>query len=119
MNTITDTEENDTEAASREAADRRDAWLLRAGAELWKAVVAEAEHPSEDTRAALQSVRLALDCARRLRGAGGMPEAGRRTLEAECADAADAQADALCRWCLGRGLNASCDWGEQWGDTLQ
>jgi len=100
-----------------EAADQRDAWVLRAGAELWKAVAAEGK-PAQDTREALQAVRLALDCARRLRCAGEVSDARRRVLELACAQAEAAQIQALRRWCLGRGLSAGRDWGEQWGETL-
>ena len=116
MDTIISTEEN-REEKERKAADQRDAWVLRAGAALWKAVTAEVE-PAEDTREALQAVRLALDCARRLRCAGDISAARRGTLEAECMQAEASQIQALRQWCLGRGLSAARDWGEQWGETI-
>ena len=96
----------------------REAWVLRAGAELWKAVVAEAENPAADTQAALAAVRLALDCARRLRCAGGISEAVRDELEAECDNAAESQILALQQWGRGRGMHWESEWGTQWGETL-
>ena len=98
--------------------DMRDAWVLRAGAELWKAVIAEAGSPAEDTQKALEAVRCALDCARRLRCAGDVPQAILLLLEAECTQAADEQTAALQQWNKGRGLNWNEDWGTQWGETL-
>ena len=70
--------------------DMRDAWVLRAGAELWKAVIAEADHPAEDTQKALAAVRYALDCARFLRCAEAITEPERSALAAEAAQAAEA-----------------------------
>jgi hypothetical protein len=99
--------------------DVREAWALRAGAELWKAVIAEADRPAEDTQQALEAVRHALDCARRLRCAGDIPSAARRALEAECDDAADRQRMALQHWGRGRGMTWEKEWGTQWGETLQ
>ena len=99
--------------------DAREAWILRAGAELWKAVVAEAGQPAEDTQNALSAVREALDCARRLRCCS--PEVTpkqRRMLSEECDRAAEAQLLALRAWGKGRGLRWDEDWGMQWGETL-
>lgn len=95
--------------------DAQEAWLLRAGAELWKAVVAEAQSPAADTQAALAAVRHALDCARRLRRAG---EHERAALLEQCAQATRSQMIALQQWGRGRGLNWDDDWGTQWGETL-
>lgn len=99
--------------------DTREAWVLRAGAELWKAVVAEADSPAEDTQDALAAVRAALDCARRLRCC---PQEAtheeRLTLSDECDQAADAQLLALRRWGQGRGQQWDEDWGTQWGEEL-
>ncbi len=95
--------------------DAREAWLLRAGAELWKAVVSEAESPAPDTQIALAAVRHALDCARRLRRAGEQEHAA---LLEECAQATHNQVWALQQWGRGRGLNWDEDWGTQWGETL-
>jgi len=95
--------------------DAREAWLLRAGAELWKAVVAEAERPAEDTQTALAAVRHALDCARRLRRAG---EHEHVALLEQCAQATKNQMLALQQWGRGRGLNWDDEWGTQWGETL-
>ncbi len=95
--------------------DAREAWLLRAGAELWKAVVAEAEHPAADTQAALAAVRHALNCARRLRRAGELEHV---VLLEQCAQATKNHALALQQWGRGRGLNWDADWGTQWGETL-
>ncbi len=99
--------------------DAREAWVLRAGAELWKAVIAEAESPAEDTQEALAAVRAALYCARRLRGCPqeAAPEE-RRLLSAECARAADAQLLALRQWGQKRGQHWDEDWGTQWGEAL-
>jgi hypothetical protein len=104
--------------SSKHKEDAREAWALRAGAELWKAVIAEAASPAEDTQKALEAVRHALDCARRLRCAGEIPAALRRALEAECDEAADRQRAALQRWGRGRGMTWGKDWGAQWGETL-
>ena len=98
--------------------DVREAWVLRAGAELWKVVVAEAEHPAADTQIALAAVRLALDCARRLRCAGDISEAARNDLETECDKAAETQMLALQQWGRGRGMHWGSEWGTQWGETL-
>jgi hypothetical protein len=98
--------------------DVRDAWVLRAGAELWKAVVTESGSPSEDTQKALEAVRYALDCARRLRCAGDIPERERVFLSAEAARSAEMQAMALHQWGQGRGLNWEARWGTQWGEAL-
>ncbi len=95
--------------------DAREAWLLRAGAELWKAVVAEAGSPAEDTQIALAAVRHALDCARRLRRA---EEREHVALLEQCAQATKNQMTALQQWGRGRGLNWDDDWGTQWGETL-
>ncbi len=95
--------------------DAWEAWLLRAGAELWKAVVAEAECPAADTQAALAAVRHALNCARRLRRAG---EQEHVALLEQCAQATKNQMMALQQWGQGRGLNWDSDWGTQWGETL-
>ena len=94
--------------------DAREAWLLRAGAELWKAVVAEAECPA-DTQIALAAVRHALDCARCLRRAG---EEEQVALLEQCAQATKKQMLALQQWGCGRGLKWDEDWGTQWGETL-
>ena len=109
-----------TDAQSKDAQeeDVREAWVLRAGAELWKVVVAEAEHPAADTQIALAAVRLALDCARRLRCAGDISEAARNDLETECDNAAEAQMLALQQWGRGRGMQWGTEWGMQWGETL-
>lgn len=99
--------------------DAREAWVLRAGAELWKAVVAEAGDPAEDTQKALFAVRAALDCARRLRCCS--PEIApeeRARLSAECDRAAEAQMLALHTWGRGRGLHWDKNWGTQWGEAL-
>ena len=98
--------------------DKHDAWVLRAGAELWKAVVAEANHPAEDTRLALQAVRAALNAARRLRFAGDVPPSERLALTRLAARAEAAQTQALRRWGQGRGLDWGDDWGERWGEAL-
>ncbi len=98
--------------------DVREAWVLRAGAELWKAVVAEAGKPAEDTQKALEAVRSALDCARRLRCAGNISAAARGELEAECGKAAERQMQALQQWGRGRGLRWEKEWGTRWGETL-
>ena len=98
--------------------DVREAWVLRAGAELWKAVVAESGSPAEDTQKALEAVRSALDCARRLRCAGEIAEQERAVLCAEAARAAERQALALQQWGRGRGLHWGADWGVQWGEAL-
>lgn len=98
--------------------DKREAWVLRAGAELWKAVVAEAGSPAEDTQKALEAVRNALDCARRLRCAGDIPRETWLKLEAECEQASEMQASALQQWGRGRGMDWGEDWGTQWGETL-
>ena len=95
--------------------DAREAWQLRAGAELWKAVVAEAECPAADTQIALAAVRHTLDCARRLRRAG---EHEHVALLEQCAQAEQAQLQSLQQWGKGRGLNWGTDWGTQWGETL-
>ncbi len=99
--------------------DAREAWVLRAGAELWKAVVAEAGHPAEDTQKALAAVRSALDCARRVRCCPPeVPKTQREAISAECDRAAEAQVLALRRWGQGRGLHWDEDWGTQWGESL-
>lgn len=99
--------------------DAREAWALRAGAELWKAVVAEAGNPAEDTQKALFAVRAALDCARRLRCCSPKITAEERhALSAECDCAAEAQVLALRAWGRGRGLHWGEEWGMQWGETL-
>ena len=99
--------------------DAREAWVLRAGAELWKAVVAEAGDPAEDTRKALFAVRAALDCARRLRCCSyGVTAEEHARLSAECERAAEAQMLALRAWGRGRGLRWDDDWGIQWGEAL-
>lgn len=99
--------------------DAREAWVLRAGAELWKAVVAEADAPAKDTQEALSAVRAALDCARRLRCCSPKVTAEERhALSAECDCAAEAQMLALRAWGRGRGLRWDEDWGTQWGETL-
>ncbi len=95
--------------------DAREAWLLRAGAELWKAVVAETEHPAADTQIALAAVRHALDCARRLRRS---EEQEHVALLEQCAQATKSQMMALQQWGRGRGLKWDNDWGTQWGETL-
>ncbi len=99
--------------------DAREAWSLRAGAELWKAVVAEAGNPAEDTQKALSAVRAALDCARRLRCCP--PEITpqeRARLSAECDRAGEDQMLALRAWGHGRGLRWDKEWGTQWGEAL-
>ena len=99
--------------------DAREAWVLRAGAELWKAVIAEAGSPAEDTQNALSAVRAALDCARRLRCCSPeVTEEERAALSAECDRAAEAQLFALHAWGKGRGLCWDEDWGTQWGEAL-
>ena len=99
--------------------DAREAWVLRAGAELWKAVVAEAGDPAEDTQKALSAVRAALDCARRLRCCSSKVTAEeRQALSIECDRAGEAQLFALRAWGRGRGLCWNEDWGMQWGETL-
>lgn len=98
--------------------DAREAWVLRAGAELWKAVVAEGSSPAEDTQKALAAVRFALDSARRLRCAGDVPEHEHAHLAAQAAQAATVQLLALQQWGRGRGLNWEADWGMQWGEML-
>lgn len=99
--------------------DAREAWVLRAGAELWKAVVAEAGDPAEDTQRALFAVRAALDCARRLRCCSPEVTAeDRELLSAECERAAEAQTLALRAWGCGRGLRWDKNWGTQWGEAL-
>lgn len=95
--------------------DTREAWLLRAGAELWKAVVAEAGSPSPDTQVALAAVRHALDCARRLRRA---EEHEHVALLEQCAQATKNQMRALQQWGRGRGLDWDENWGTVWGETL-
>ncbi len=95
--------------------DAREAWLLRAGAELWKAVIAEAGCPAADTQEALAAVRHALDCARRLRRAG---EHEHVALLEQCAQATKKQMLALQQWGWGRGLKWDDDWGTQWGEAL-
>ena len=95
--------------------DAQEAWLLRAGAELWKAVVAEADFQSKDTQAALAAVRHALDCARRLRRAKQQEE---DTLRQQCDQATQQQMTALQQWGRGRGMNWDADWGTQWGEAL-
>lgn len=95
--------------------DEREAWLLRAGAELWRAVVAEAENPAADTQIALTAVRYALDCARCLRRA---EERDHVALLERCAQATQNQVVALQQWGRGRGLNWDKNWGTQWGETL-
>ena len=99
--------------------DAREAWTLRAGAELWKAVVAEADCPAQDTQQALAAVRHALNCARRLRVAGDLSGEACRKLEAECDHAAEQQMQALRQWGRGRGMSWEADWGTRWGDALQ
>lgn len=96
----------------------QEAWTLRAGAELWKAFVAEANCPASDTQKALKAVRHALDCARRLRVAAGISEATRKELEAECVQAAEEQVLALRQWGRGRGMRWGADWGTRWGEAL-
>lgn len=98
--------------------DAHEAWVLRAGAELWKAVIAEAGHPAEDTQKALSAVRAALDCARRLRCSPEVTAEERTRLSAECDRAAEAQMLALRAWGRGRGLRWDEDWGTQWGEAL-
>ncbi|MGI4789677.1 MAG: hypothetical protein ACRYFS_12595 [Janthinobacterium lividum] len=103
---------------SEQSDDLRDAWVLRAGAELWKAVIAEAGSPAEDTQKALKAVRNALDCARRLRYAGEVAELEREVLAAEAVRSTQVQAMALQKWGNGRGLNWGTEWGAQWGEAL-
>ncbi len=99
--------------------DAREAWVLRAGAELWKAVVTEAGDPAEDTQKALSAVRAALDCARRLRCCPPEVTAEEHArLSAECDRAAEAQILALRAWGWGRGRHWNEDWGLRWGETL-
>lgn len=99
--------------------DAREAWVLRAGAELWRAVVTEAGSPAEDTQIALSAVRAALDCARRLRCCSPEVTAEQRSvLSAECDRAGEAQLLALRAWGRGRGLCWDRDWGTQWGEAL-
>ena len=99
--------------------DAREAWVLRAGAELWRAVVAEAQQPAQDTQAALAAVRAALDCARRLRRCPTEVGAEEKSLlSAECSRAAEAQLRALRQWGRGRGMQWDADWGTQWGEAL-
>ena len=98
--------------------EKQEAWVLRAGAELWKAVVLEAECPADDTRKALTAVRRALDCARRLRHATGIPDAERCHLESECKKAVGTQILALRQWGQGRGLHWDDDFGTRWGQAL-
>ena len=113
---------NEHEQSVRECSikedEKREAWVLRAGAELWKAVVMEADHPAADTQKALQAVRFALDCARCLRQAGDIPEAERAILSKQAASAATLQALALQQWGRGRGRGWDADWGIQWGEML-
>jgi len=99
--------------------DAREAWVLRAGAELWKTVVAEGGSPAEDTQEALAAVRSALDCARRLRCCSPeVTEQERIVLTAECNRAADTQLFALRQWGQGRDLDWDEEWGTQWGEAL-
>ena len=99
--------------------DAHEAWVLRAGAELWKAVVAEAQHPADDTQKALAAVRAALDCARRLRCCSPVAAAQERELlSLECAQAAENQRLALRQWGQGRGMHWGEEWGTQWGEAL-
>lgn len=99
--------------------DAREAWVLRAGAELWKAVIAEAASPAGDTQEALSAVRAALDCARRLRCCSPeITEEERTHLSGECEHAATVQILALRQWGRGRGLHWNEDWGTQWGEAL-
>lgn len=99
--------------------DAREAWILRAGAELWKAVVAEAGFPAEDTQKALAAVRTALNCARCLRCCSPEVTASERArLSAECDRAGEAQMLALRAWGRGRGLRWDKEWGTQWGEAL-
>ncbi len=99
--------------------DAREAWVLRAGAELWKVVIAEAADPARDTQKALSAVRAALDCARRLRCCPPEVTAEERArLSAECDGAAEAQILALRVWGQGRGLDWDENWGTQWGEAL-
>ncbi len=110
---------NNEKAGDQRDHEVREAWVLRAGAELWKAVVAEAGHPAEDTRKALFAVRAALDCARRLRCCSSeVAPAERARLSAECDRAAEAQLDALRKWGRGRGRRWDDEWGIQWGEAL-
>ena len=95
--------------------DAQEAWLLRAGAELWKAVVAEAASPAADTQTALAAVRHALDCARCLRRAR---EEEHVALLEQCAQATKNQMLALQQWGRGRGFKWDEDWGTQWGEML-
>lgn len=99
--------------------DAREAWVLRAGAELWKAAVAEADSPAEDTQNALSAVRAALDCARRLRCCSPEVMSEERVrLSAECDRAAKSQVLALQAWGQGRDRHWNEDWGTQWGEAL-
>lgn len=99
--------------------DAREAWVLRAGAELWKAVVTEASEPAEDTQKALSAVRAALNCARRLRCCSPKAVASERArLSAECDRATEDQMLALRTWGHGRGRLWDKDWGTQWGEAL-
>ena len=99
--------------------DVHEAWVLRAGAELWNAVVAEAQHPAEDTQKALAAVRAALDCARRLRRCPPAVTAQERDrLAFECSQAAENQRLALRQWGRGREMHWDEEWGTQWGEEL-
>ena len=99
--------------------DAREAWVLRAGAELWKAVVAEAGNPAQDTQDALRAVRAALDCARRLRCCSpDLTAEERARLSTECEHAGEAQMLALLAWGRGRGLRWDENWGTRWGEAL-
>lgn len=105
--------------STQHSEDAREAWMLRAGAELWKAVVAEANHPANDTQKALAAVRAALDCARRLRCCPETATAEEReVLSRECLQASEDQYLALRRWGQGRGLPQDEEWGTQWGEAL-
>ncbi len=99
--------------------DVRDAWVLRAGAELWKVVVQEADRPAADTQKALRAVRDALDCARCLRRAGRATEMEREALAREADAAWIRQFHALQEWGQNRGLNWGTEWGTQWGESLR
>lgn len=101
-----------------QAGEMRDAWVLRAGAELWKAAIAEADSLAEDTQKALEAVRNALDCARRLRFASEIGPSELSELSAAAARAANDQVLALQQWGRGRGMNWETDWGTQWGEAL-
>lgn len=94
--------EDDVKEGSGFETSAADAYLLRVGPELWSTVVREGPTPAEDTRAALQAIRTALEAVRRLRIAGSVAEDERCELAALVAEAVEGQERALWLWSLGR-----------------